>query len=158
LGVSGSASTLSFLGVENLRGNIRDDTFKFANGAKITGRIDGSAGSDTLDDSAFTTGVSVNMVAGTATGTAGIAALENVIGGSGADVVVGNSADNILIGNAGDDLLSARDGNDVLDGGDGNDKLDDISPPQPGVAEHNVLIGGRGADTLRGFGGKEELM
>jgi Ca2+-binding RTX toxin-like protein len=100
---------------------------------------DGGGGSDALDDAAFTTKVIVHKLVGRATGSYGISAIENVIGGSGDDHLVGYAADNILLGN------------------DGDDELDDRSPtPSDGSVERNVLIGGRGSDLIRGSGGAEE--
>ena len=46
-----------------------------------------------------------------------VAAIENAIGGSGADVFIGNSLNNTLTGNAGDDSLRGLTGNDIMIGG-----------------------------------------
>jgi Ca2+-binding RTX toxin-like protein len=155
----GAGPVVTFVGAENLTGGAQDDTFRLDPPEGISGRFDGGGGSDTLDYTAFTTKVIVHMLVGQATGTFGIAAIENAIGGAGDDNFVGDGADNILIGNDGADFLSSRDGDDILVGGEGDDQLDDISPPPAGgPVERNILIGGRGADRLRGFGGKEELM
>jgi Ca2+-binding RTX toxin-like protein len=59
-------------------------------------------------------------------------AIENAIGGSGADTVAGNELANVLDG---------RSGNDMLDGGRGAD----------------TLIGGRGGDTLTGGAGRDRF-
>ena len=151
---------MNFVATENLRGGDGDDTFRFAVLGGVSGRIDGSGGSDTLDYSAFTTTVIVHMILGQATGTYGIAAIENAIGGSGGDFFTGDGEDNIFLGNGGNDYLATRDGDDVAVGGDGDDTIFDTTPPQGGpVSERNVLIGGGGSDEIRGFGGaKEELL
>jgi hypothetical protein len=69
---SGFAGTTSFSSVENLTGGSSDDLFQLSNGAGMSGRIDGGAGNNTIDYSAYTIPVAVNLQAGTAT---------NVIGG-----------------------------------------------------------------------------
>ncbi|MGH7817834.1 MAG: hypothetical protein ACREOR_10635, partial [Candidatus Binatia bacterium] len=60
------------------------DAFVFDfDGVSFGGFIGGGAGVDTLDYSAFTTTpVAVDLGAGTATGTTGIADIEDVIGGA----------------------------------------------------------------------------
>ncbi|HEX8643892.1 MAG TPA: calcium-binding protein [Allosphingosinicella sp.] len=67
--------------------------------------------------------------------------VENVIGGSLADIIYGSHLNNVLSGNAGDDVLRGYGGGDTLEGGDGNDALD----------------GGKGADRLVGGGGDDIL-
>ena len=160
LTLPGSAATVNFVATENLRGGDGGDTFRFAVLGGVSGWIDGAGGSDMLDYSAFTTTVIVHMIVGQATGTYGIAAIENAIGGSGGDFFTGDGADNIFLGNGGNDYLATRDGDDVAVGGDGDDTIFDTTPPQGGPAsERNVLIGGGGRDEIRGFGGaKEELL
>jgi Ca2+-binding RTX toxin-like protein len=103
------------------------DAFVFADGATLTGggAIDGGAGIDTLDYSAYTD--SVNVDAGTATGTRfpnGVANIEGAIGGSANDTLFGRSGvDSILSGGPGSDLLQGSSGDDTLTGGPGNDTL-----------------------------------
>src|SRR5262249_34348873 len=144
----------------SLNGGAGDDTFIFEDGARVFGRIEGGQGSDTLDYSAYTTQVIVNMEGATptATGTGKIGAIENVFGGSGDDVFTGDRADNLFRVNRGNDTIAAREGNDIVVGGDGDDVILDTTVANPNVPEFNVLIGGRGADTITGLGGKEELM
>ena len=101
-----------------------DDTFKISNLRYVSGVIDGKAGLNTLDYSACTSGVSVNLAAGTATSVrGGIANIGVGIGGSGGDTLTGGTGDSILIGGAGNDLLTGGSGNNVLVGGAGNDTL-----------------------------------
>src|SRR5262249_27291093 len=75
----------SFTEVENLKGGSFNDTFKFSNAARVDGTIDGQGGTDTLDYSAYTTSVTVNLATGVATGTGGVLNIKNVSGGSAAD-------------------------------------------------------------------------
>lgn len=122
-----------FWNFENLTGGTDSDVFRLADGKLVTGKIDGGAGSNTLDYSAFTTGVTAHLGKNTATNISrGIANIQNVIGGVGNDTLIGNSLGNILVGG---------DGNDTLSGGAGRD----------------VLIGGRGADVLSG-GKNDDLL
>jgi Ca2+-binding RTX toxin-like protein len=109
--------------IEKFIGGSGDDVFSFDpnNELRSGTTINGGAGSDTLDYSAYTTDVSVNLALGTATGKFAYTQFENVTGGSGKDVLVGDDNDNILIGGAGDDKLTGGGGNDLLNGGDGKD-------------------------------------
>jgi Ca2+-binding RTX toxin-like protein len=142
---------LAFVSVENLRGGGGDDTFVFANGVGVTGKINGLGGTDTLDYSAYAAGVAVDLVWGSATGVGGgglvnVFGVEDVTGGSGDDTLRGDNHGNVLIGGPGNDTLTGLPGNDILLGGDGNDTLD-------GGDGKNLLIGGIGADTLAaGYG------
>ena len=74
-------------GTCTVNGGAWNDRFVFGDGVSVDGTIDGAAGLDTLDYSAYTSAVNVNLVNGTATGTSGIQNIENVIGGSGDDVL-----------------------------------------------------------------------
>ncbi len=97
----------------------------------------------TIDYSDWTSAVTVNLTAGTASGfTGGISGFENAVGGSGNDFLTGNAAANILTGNAGNDILIGMDGDDTLRGGAGND----------------ILVGGVGADDLDGREGDDILI
>jgi Ca2+-binding RTX toxin-like protein len=133
----------SFTSVENLKGGAFNDTFKFSNAARVDGTIDGQGGTDTLDYSAYTTSVTVNLATGVATGTGSVLNIKNVTGGSAADNLAGNALDNVLTGNGGNDVLSGDFGNDILLGGQGNDVLD-------GGPGRDIAIGGAGSDNLAG--------
>ena len=55
--------------VRNLIGGSGDDTFAFQNGVTLGGTLDGGAGSNTLDFSAYTTGLTIHLTGiGTTTG------------------------------------------------------------------------------------------
>src|SRR5262249_52368197 len=99
-----NTTDLSFIAVENLRGQVTDDTFQCQNGTQVTGTVDGQGGNDTLDDSLSAVGISVNLATGVATGTGGVSNIENVLGGSAADILIGDAVGNILWGNDGDDF------------------------------------------------------
>jgi hypothetical protein len=116
------AGTVTFSGAANLIGGSGDNTFVFADGAGVDGTINGGGGTNTLDYSAYSSSVLVDLQTGFATGVgAGIANIQNVTGGSGG----GAGIYNILVGNGGN----------VLTGGDGR---------------RNLLIAGASASTLIG--------
>lgn len=148
----GKVDVVSFAGVENLTGGPDNDLFKFSAGKTLAGAIAGGGGTNRLDFSLYTTGVTVNLSTGTATGVAGgISAIQNVTGGSANDTITGDGGDNVLLGNGGDDILSGGSGgNDILVGGAGNDTLSS----GPG---RSLLIGGLGADHLSG-GSDDDLL
>jgi uncharacterized repeat protein (TIGR01451 family) len=60
-GTSTAFAAFAFTDIENLVGSSAADTFVFADGATLSGTIDGGAGTDTLDYSAYTTPVAVNL-------------------------------------------------------------------------------------------------
>ena len=66
LTIAGAASALQFSNTENLGGGDRSDRFRFASAGELSGVIDAGFGSDTLDYSALTTGVAVDLSAGVA--------------------------------------------------------------------------------------------
>jgi len=87
-------------------------------------KFDGQGGTNTLDYSAFTDDIYVNLATGQATDVGGgIANFHNVIGGAGSDLLVGDGQANILTGNAGRDLLFGGLAGDSLLGGLDDDLL-----------------------------------
>ncbi len=98
---AGNVGGVSFTGMSNLTGGTAADTFTFANGAGVSGKIDGGAGVDTLKYSAYTSPVAVNLNSLTATGAASIANIEGMVGGvSGSDALIGpNQANSWSISN-----------------------------------------------------------
>jgi|GEM_PF-1822643 len=99
--------------------------------------LNGGSGVDVLDYRNAASGVTVNLLTGTASngdgGTDTLSGFENVVGSAYADVIIGDAGDNELIGGYGDDRLEGGAGNDILIGGVGND----------------VLVGGAGSDVYR---------
>jgi Ca2+-binding RTX toxin-like protein len=126
--------TLNVSAVEDLTGGSAADIFSFADGAIHTGSIKGGKGADLLDYSLYTTGITVDLTAGSASNVSGtLAEFENVTGGSGDDQITGDNKDNVLIGGAGNDTIRGEDGNDTLIGGSGDD----------------TMYGGKGNDTYQ---------
>jgi Ca2+-binding RTX toxin-like protein len=91
---AGSVNGLAFASVENLTGGSAADTFLFSNAASFSGVLNGDGGSDTLNYAGVLTPVTVNLQNGTATGTGGIASIENLIGGGAADTLVAPNGTN----------------------------------------------------------------
>ena len=80
---AGTIAGLSFSGFSNLTGGAGNDTFTFGPASTLLGRLDGGAGTNTLDYSSLTTTVSLNLVTGTATDVRGtFANIQNVLGGT----------------------------------------------------------------------------
>jgi uncharacterized repeat protein (TIGR01451 family) len=142
---AGTVGSYTFSSFENLTGGTNSDTFKLSDGIALTGAINGGGGNNTLSYALYTTGVTVDLGAGTATNIGGgISNIQNVTGGSGNDSLTGDANSNILIGNAGNDTLNGGSaGNDILVGGAGNDVL-------TGSSGRCLLIGGAGSDTITG--------
>ena len=112
-------ASLSFTGVENLNGGGENDTFRFRAGAGINGSLDGGFGSNTLDYSAYLSGVTVNLGTGEASGLGDASRIDHVIGTTSADIITGDAFDNILEGGGGADTLSGDDGDDTYVLGEG---------------------------------------
>jgi Ca2+-binding RTX toxin-like protein len=108
-----------------IRGGTGADTFRLpttAPGVPLTLEGGGGAGRNTLDYSASTADVTVNLRTATATGLAGFSGIQDVTGGTGADVLVGNGG-NTLQGGPGRDILVAGTRASTLVGGTGEDVL-----------------------------------
>jgi Ca2+-binding RTX toxin-like protein len=158
--VAAGLDTLS--NFENLEGSAFDDTLSASGTANVlTGAgghdrlvatvdntrdtLDGGAGVDSADYSAYSVGVSVNLGAvapvtvggsGTLANTDVLVSIENFTGGSGNDAITGNAGANVLNGGGGNDSFgyAIGGGTDSIDGGAGNDTLN-IS----GQADNDVL-------------------
>lgn len=126
--------------------------------------FDGGRGDDTLDFSAFTGHIGVDLSSPAhkisvdlqvTAGAGGMldytvagkdrlnaVGIENVTAGAGNDLLRGSNGANILDGGAGNDRLEGLGGNDILIGGAGDD----------------ILVGGRGNDTMSGGSGKDSFV
>lgn len=135
---SGTLDTVAFANFQNLVGGATSDAFQFSAGKGVIGTINGGTGTATLDYSLYTTGVNVNLMTGSATGTGGVSNILDVTGSPLKDVITGNNANNVIRGNGGKDIL--------LGGGSGNHTFI-LSATQTSGA---TVIGGTGSDTLVG--------
>ncbi|HUH42731.1 MAG TPA: hypothetical protein VLZ29_06425 [Sulfurimonas sp.] len=136
----------------------------------------GEGGNDTVDYSAISSGVLIDLLAGTAQGAGNdvLVSIENAIGGTGNDTLIGNNDSNTLLGGLGNDTLRGNLGNNTLDGGGGTDTADYSwmttsvnaqlgNAPAYGTATGagindtlisiENIIGGTGNDTLSGNDG-----
>lgn len=121
--VAGTGSPVSFDSIENLAGGTGSDTFVFRPSGKISGKIAGGGGTDTLDYSAYGSAVTVDLTAGRATGTLSVSLIENITGSRHDDTLIGNSQVNVIRGGNGGDTIYGRGGDDELFGEDGLDWL-----------------------------------
>jgi len=122
-------------GNDQLFGGAGDDNL---NGGRGSDSLDGGAGSNDNADYFYNTypgdpapatlGVTVNLLAGTATDNWGntdtLVGIENVSGSAMADSITGDANNNGLNGGAGNDTIDGGAGNDYLNGGAGNDTID----------------------------------
>ena len=156
----GTVNNVAFTGFANLTGGNGTDDFQFANGATVSGVINGQGGSNTLDYSAYTSGVTVNLgnaTTGLANSSAtgvnggaanGIANISNVVVGAGNNYLTAvgasmsvtftatGSGSNILVGGSGNNALTASgSGDNILIGDQGTSTLS-------GGTGYNLLIGG----------------
>jgi hypothetical protein len=132
-----AGNTLYFRSIENLSGSAFDDTFVFEKGASLGGAIDGKSGNDTLDFSALTTDLYVDLQSGVACSSylcggpgvvnylpGGMHNIANVFGGQNINWLVGDANPNILKGGAGTNYISGMGGDDVVYAGTGSNYLD----------------------------------
>jgi Ca2+-binding RTX toxin-like protein len=85
--------------------------------------INAGGGTNTLDYSAYSSGVYVNLQTLTATDLASFSGIQNVTAGAGNSILVGDKGNNVLRAIAGRNLLIGGGGNDTLYGGSGEDIL-----------------------------------
>jgi trimeric autotransporter adhesin len=110
-------------GNDNLLGDGGDDVLIGGAGNDV---LNGGVGIDTVDYSAATANLTINLATTAAqtvaTGESDtISNVENVIGGGGADTITGSTLANSLNGGAGNDRLRGGLGNDAITGGLGTD-------------------------------------
>ncbi len=159
-GGSGADILSGGAGDDILIGGADDDTL--TGGAGIDG-IGGGDGFDTLDYSAETGTLTINLSSGIASGDGidadVIAEIERVLGGSGADGVTGSENDDVIETGAGDDVVAAGAGQDTILGGAGVDFLNGNGGDDflDGGTENDLLFGGAGGDTLLGGDGNDSL-
>tara|TARA_R110002124_G_scaffold64985_2_gene178029 strand:- start:862969 stop:881598 length:18630 start_codon:yes stop_codon:yes gene_type:complete len=133
-GDAGNDTISDGTGIDLVTGGADNDIFIVADDSEAD-NFDGGSEIDTLDLSAFTAGLTVNLTTNVNDTGNTIANFENVITtGAYADTLTGTAAVNVL---------TSGDGADILDGADGADTLQ-------GEAGADTLIGGAGADTLDG--------
>lgn len=135
-------SGITFSGINNLVGGAGEDTFIFSRAVAFGGTIDGGDGVNALDYSAYATNVTVNLATQTATGTNGIAHMQNVIGGAGNDTLTGDSQDNVFTGGPGKDTIT---------GGGGRDTIVETRDANFTLTNTSLIIGAEGTDTLSGI-------
>jgi len=174
--ITGFENVRTGSGADAITGDANDNVFFDGGGSDS---YSGGAGSDTVDYSASTSAVAVNLnltaaqTVGAFGGSDTLRDIENVIGsatlantliggnttanrlvgGSAVDVLTGGGADDTLVGGAGNDVLIGDYNNTFFTGtgADGNDVLE-------GGAGSDILVGGLGNDTLRGGDGDDTLV
>lgn len=117
-----------FQHIDHMSGSTLADNYRFADGVYFAGTLNGSAGRNTLDYSAWTSDVVVNLMWGEASNVngnrvRGVLNIQDFVGGSGNDLFVGNHVANQATGGAGRDVLIGGMGADELDGGADEDLL-----------------------------------
>jgi hypothetical protein len=125
---SGTVGNYTFAGFANLSGGSTSTTgssvFQFGAGGSLNGTITGGLGTNTLDYSRYAGGVYVNLQTLTATGTEGVAGIQNVTGSAGGgDILVGDGGNNTLTELAGNNIVIGGGGGDTLTAGSGSDIL-----------------------------------
>jgi Ca2+-binding RTX toxin-like protein len=120
----GTVNGLTFSSIGNLIGGPANDTFALRSGGSLSGKLDGGAGTNALDYSAYPGDITVDLPLATATAIAkGIANIQNVTGSIGNDILVGDANPNVLKGGTGRNLIIGGAGADTITGGGGDNIL-----------------------------------
>ncbi len=156
--VAGPDGADVLIGIESAAGSPFDDTLTGSaadntlRGVGGNDTLDGAGGFDTADYSNASGGVTVSLLAGTSSGSAGTDRLlrfEAITGSEFSDSLIGDASANTLTGLGGDDLLEGGAGDDTLIGGPGFDAVDYRSTA--GAVVVDLAAGtarGAGNDTL----------
>ena len=183
--IDGSGATDYLIDFENAIGTAYDDRFYGTDGDNVFAAGTGSdiayglGGTDTVDYSAETAGVQVDLNHDYGIDGSGsidyFMDFESVIGSAHDDVIHGDNGANVLTGKDGADDLRGHGGTDELHGGTGADKLiggadndtlygdagNDIlwgdAAGAGGAEGDDLLFGGAGDDYLYGEGGADDL-
>lgn len=149
----GDAAGDSLVAIERVIGSAFGDTLtgnvdaNFFDGGAGADAIDGAGGLDTVYYLTSSSAITVNLLAGTATGgdAAGdtFVSIENIFGSIQNDSITGNTLANVLQGGNGNDTLSGGDGNDTIYGGVSTS----LNYANSGV-QADTIYGGNGADII----------
>lgn len=148
--VTWGSANVTFSGIGNLRGGTGADSFAFSSGGFLTGSVSGAAGNNTLDYSAISGPITLNLQTGTSTAIGQTFSLiQNLIGGSGSgDTLIGPNVNSTWT------ITGANSGNvngtfnfsavENLTGGTQNDTF----KMAPGGFIGGSINGGAGSNTL----------
>jgi hypothetical protein len=92
--VAYAGTNLAFSGFANLTGGSGDDAFQMTNGATLSGTVNGGAGANILDSSAYGSPVTVNLQTKTATGVGAWANFSVFVGTNTTDTLIGANTTN----------------------------------------------------------------
>ncbi|MFZ9738121.1 MAG: CHAT domain-containing protein, partial [Prochlorotrichaceae cyanobacterium] len=153
--VSGSGLAFTFGGFNALLGGSADDQFILGDGVNLAWAVDGGAGLDTLDYSAFTAPVAIDLQNSTATGLASISNLDNLIGGSTVQDVLTtlDTADTIVLSGTDTGTINSAitfNSFEVLNLGAGDDTFTLNGGTLSGTVGGVSIDGGFGIDTFTG--------
>ncbi|MCE7029540.1 S8 family serine peptidase, partial [Jiella sp. CBK1P-4] len=162
-GMRGNDAFNGGAGSDTMEGGAGNDSF-LGNADGVADTYDGGADIDTIDYSATSAALSINLITKTATsaqiGTDTLISVERVMGGTGNDVIHANFATWLIFGYDGEDTLYGGSGNTRLSGGVGNDKLFGLGGNDTllGDGDNDFLDGGTGTDQVQGGTGNDTLI
>jgi serralysin len=146
-------------GNDSVDGGVGNDLIIAGQDGSGNDNYNGGAGNDTLDYTAVSDGIRIDLSRGlvgllsgdaTIIGTDRVTGFEIVQSGSGSDTIIGNAGFNLLYGNDGDDVLIGGGGKDELFGGGGSDVFTYKS-----VADSGLIVTKR--DVLSDFEGSDKI-
>ncbi|MGE0055708.1 MAG: FG-GAP-like repeat-containing protein [Hyphomicrobium sp.] len=132
-----------------------------ANIEQVTADLLGGTNKLSYAGAGTTTGVTVNLALGVASGFTEIANIRDVTGGNFADSLTGDASANVLSGGSGDDILAGGLGADSLAGGTGNDTAsyaDESDAVFASLADNTMRRGSANATVEDTFSSIENLI
>jgi Ca2+-binding RTX toxin-like protein len=156
--VSGGTSALSLIGgngADSLIGSNASSDGDRLNGGSGNDTLNGGDGRDWADYGDATGAVTIDLVAGTSSGGAGVDILiniENILAGSGHDSILGSNVER--------QELSGGSGNDTIIGGGGADQRirGDMGGFGFGFIGDDSLVGGTGSGEINGDNGNDTIV
>ena len=119
---------------------VGSDSIAFSNVEKVAA----GSGINTLDYSAATAGVFVNLTTHFADEFTDITGFRNVIGSDFADTLIGDGLANSLSGGKGNDQLTGSGGSDTINGGTGHDTLTEVRDVNFVLTNAGLVVSGSG--------------
>lgn len=145
LGLAGNDQITAASGSSELNGGSGSDLLNGGAGGDV---LIGGDGADTVVYDASTSGVTIDLLSGTASGGDAtgdtLTSIENVVGSPQSDTVSGSAIDNVISTGDGNDTVAAGSGNDTVSTGAGSDII--VGGNGAGIDQYD---GGLGIDTIR---------
>ncbi|HVW24622.1 MAG TPA: calcium-binding protein [Polyangiaceae bacterium] len=147
-GEAGNDTLVGAGGNDTLNGGDGDDTFDEGTAANGGDVFNGGAGVDTVDYSKRAGGVGVKITMDGLAANDGQAGIEGDNVKADVENAIGTDYNDLITGNALPNRIKGGKGNDQLNGGDNDDVFDEGDDLTSGDHDSDVIVGGKGIDTV----------